>query len=211
MSQSGKLCRIYIIWICLPFRVIIPWNKIQLFRKLAVIKTGIKAHKIACNRNVVRIFTDGFNFLFHKIRSLISYKAFPVKRQSVKTHISERSGRNNLFSIGKCMRPKLCPPFVIQLFQSTVFFLKPFTKSRTAERAVTFSAVFIWYMPCNKSWIVGIALRKLFIYNSDFFSIYRRGVAMIVSCSEFRHCGLLKLQDIFVPSTQVLRRWALQE
>ena len=109
------------------------------------------------------------------------HKSSPVQIQGMRPCLTDLRRSLNLVKVIISMTPEGGTPTVIQILDSLIFFLQPFAKCILAQRTVAFSAILIGNVPQNHAWMCSYFLRQFSINRMYFFSVYRRGITVIVT------------------------------
>ncbi len=114
--------------ICMPLRVGVPGNNVQLLTKLEVIQALIEAHQVRRDGDVRIHGVDSCDFVLHEVDRLVRREALPVERQAMHVGIGVVERRVNLIPLRVGVAPEVCPVLVVQLVQRTVLLLQEFTE-----------------------------------------------------------------------------------
>ena len=153
----------------------IPGYHIDLFCNLKIIQTSKIMHQVFCGWKITSTLSDCCNL------SLVRHKSSPVQIQCMKLCLTDLRQRFNLVKAVISMAPEGGAPPVIQIPNRLIFLLQPFAERILAQRTVTFSPIFIGNVPQNHAWMCSYFLRQFFINRMYFFSVYRRGITVIVT------------------------------
>ena len=135
-------------------RVVVPGDKIHIFRPHLVIQRLIGSHQVGGDRNVGR---DGMNrviFQTEGIKNTLRVKTFIIQRDSLEIRaivMAEMLGthvrNNDLIEIVESMSPESGIPGCVDCFDGLIFVFEPLTKSILTVLTIAFAAVFVGDVP----------------------------------------------------------------
>ena len=143
-------------------------------------------HQVSSSGKCTSSLSQCCNLMMNEIRCLMSNKSFPVQIQCMKLCLTNLRRTLNLVKAVIGMTPESGTPLIIQVFNSLVFLFQPVTKCFLAQRAVTFSTIFIGNMPQDHTRMCGNLLCQFLVNNMYLLSVNRRSITMIMSESKQR-------------------------
>ena len=180
-----------------PCGIVIPAGNVDLFGHLEIVDAVKAVHHVDRELGVWRKFLYGIPFKFQEVNVPVADKSFPVQCKPLHRVFSLRGGAFDLRPVGVIMAPKPGVPCLVDCFQRAVPRLEPAAERGLTQFTMTVAAHFIGDMPEQNSWVIAEPLRQLLVDDAYFFTVKRRGVAIVLA-------AVVQFPDAVCPDTAYL-------